>query len=151
MRTNKITVWMQSSLDGFTTGPDGEFDWLDIGDEAHNHFVTTLRDAGLFAYGRTAFEMMASYWPIADTLPDSTPNQVASSQIWKPMPKAVLSRTLTHADWNATVVADAAGVREAVTRFDVGSGTSGRPWERLGVSPGNRSAKWDSRRRGQRR
>jgi dihydrofolate reductase len=118
VRTNKIIVWMQSSLDGFTTGPDGEFDWPDIGDEAHNHFVTTLRDAGLFAYGRTAFEMMASYWPIADTLPDSTSNQVAYSQIWKPMPKGVLSRTLTHADWNATVVADAAGVRELADAAD---------------------------------
>jgi dihydrofolate reductase len=71
MPTNKIIVWMQSSLDGFTAGPNGEFDWPDIGEETHTHFVTTLRDAGQFVYGRTVFEMMASFWPIADTLPDS--------------------------------------------------------------------------------
>lgn len=109
---NKIIVWMQSSLDGFTAGPNGEFDWPEIGDEIHTHFVNTLRDAGLFVYGRTVFEMMASYWPIADTLPDSTPNQVAYSRIWKPMPKAVVSTTLIRADWNARVVADPARVRE---------------------------------------
>jgi dihydrofolate reductase len=110
--TRKIIVWMQSSLDGYTAGPNGEFDWPEIGDEIHTHFVTTLRDAGLFVYGRTVFEMMASYWPIADTLPDSTPNQVAYSQIWKPMPKAVLSRTLTEAGWNATIVNEPAEIRE---------------------------------------
>ena len=115
---NRIIVWMQSSVDGFTSGPNGEFDWPEIGDEIHTHFVTTLRDAGLFVYGHTVFDMMAGYWPIADTLPDSTPNQVAYSQIWKPMPKAVLSRTLTQADWNATVVADAARVRELADAAD---------------------------------
>jgi dihydrofolate reductase len=71
MPTNKIIVWMQSSLDGFTAGPNGEFAWPDIGEETHTHFVTTLRDAGQFVYGRTVFEMMATFWPIADTLPDS--------------------------------------------------------------------------------
>jgi dihydrofolate reductase len=73
MSTNKIIVWMQSSLDGFSSGPNGEFDWAQIGEEIHTHFVTTLRSAGMFVYGRTVFEMMASFWPIADTLPDSTP------------------------------------------------------------------------------
>jgi dihydrofolate reductase len=86
---------MQSSLDGFTTGPDGEFDWPDIGDEAHNHFVTTLRDAGLFAYGRTAFEMMASYWPIADTLPDSTSNP---GRLLPDLEADAEGRPLAHAD-----------------------------------------------------
>lgn len=115
---NKIIVWMQSSLDGFSAGPDGAFDWPVIGDELHTHFVTTLRDAGLFVYGRTVFTMMASYWPIADTLPDSTPNTVAYAQLWRPMPKVVVSRTLTSADWNATVVADPAGIRKLADEAD---------------------------------
>lgn len=118
MTRNKIIVWMQSSIDGFTAGPNGEFDWPQIGDEIHTHFVTTLRDAGLFVYGRNVFEMMAGYWPIADTLPGATPNQVAYTQIWKPMPKAVVSRTLTQADWNATVVGEPARVRELADAAD---------------------------------
>ena len=111
MTTNKIIVWMQSSLDGYSSGPDGEFDWPWIGDDLHTHFVTTLRSAGLFVYGRTVFEMMAGFWPIADTLPDTTPNQSAYARIWRPMPKAVLSRTLTDAEWNSTVVADPEHIR----------------------------------------
>lgn len=118
MTTNRIIVWMQSSLDGFTSGPNGEFDWPQVDGELHTHFVTTLRDAGLFVYGRTVFEMMASYWPIADTLPDSTPNQAAYARIWRPMPKAVVSRTLQSAEWNATVVSDPAGVRALADAAD---------------------------------
>lgn len=118
MTTNKIIVWMQSSLDGFTAGPEGEFDWPVVGDELHTHFVTTLRDAGLFVYGRAVFEMMASYWPIADTLPGATANQAAYARIWRPMPKAVVSRRLASADWNATVVAEPARVRELADEAD---------------------------------
>ena len=104
MDDNKVIVWMQASLDGRTNGPEGEFDWPVIGDELHSHFVTTLADAGMFCYGRRVFDMMASFWPIADELPDSTPNQAAYARIWRPMPKVVLSRTLESADWNTTVV-----------------------------------------------
>ncbi len=115
---NKIIVWMQSSLDGFTSGPNGEFDWPLIGDELHTHFVTTLREAGLFVYGRRVFEIMAGYWPIADTLPDSTPNQVAYAQIWRPMPKVVVSGTLRSAGWSATVIPDPTGLRELADAAD---------------------------------
>jgi dihydrofolate reductase len=109
---NKIVVWMQSSLDGRTQGPNGEFDWPIVGPVLHAHFVETLADAGLFLYGRRVFEMMAGYWPIADELPDSTPMQMAYAKIWKPMPKLVFSRSLEAADWNATVVRE---VDERVT------------------------------------
>ena len=110
---NKVIVWMQTSLDGRTSGPGGEFDWPVIGDELHTHFVTTLAGAGMFCYGRHVFEMMASFWPIADELPDSTPNQAAYARIWRPMPKVVLSRTLEGAEWNTTLVHDVDGFSEA--------------------------------------
>jgi dihydrofolate reductase len=99
----KVIVWMQVSLDGFTQGPNGEFDWPQVQGEVHQHFVDTLRDAGTFVYGRRVFEVMAAYWPTADTDPNSTQAQVDYSMIWKPMPKLVVSRTLAGADWNATV------------------------------------------------
>lgn len=102
--TNKIVVWMQMSLDGRTAGPDGEFDWPIVGGELHEHFVDTLRGAGAFLYGRRVYEMMASYWPIADQLPDSTPMQAEYAKIWRPMPKLVYSRSLDTTEWNTTVV-----------------------------------------------
>lgn len=103
---NKIIVWMQVSLDGRTQGPNGEFDWPDVGPELNAHFVDTLRDAGMFLYGRKVFDMMAGFWPIAEDLPDSTPLQRGYSKIWKPMPKLVFSRSLDTADWNSTVLGD---------------------------------------------
>lgn len=111
---NKIIVWMQSSMDGFATGPNDGFDWPQVGDELHSHFVATLRDAGLFVYGHNVFDMMSGYWPIADTLPGSTHNQAEFSRIWRPMPKVVVSRTLASADWNADVLPDVGGLRELV-------------------------------------
>jgi dihydrofolate reductase len=114
MTDNKVIVWMQASLDGRTSGPDGEFDWPVIGDELHTHFVTTLAGAGAFCYGRRVFEMMASYWPIADELPDSTENQAAYARIWRPMPKIVVSRTLGEAEWNSTIVGDVEQLPELV-------------------------------------
>jgi dihydrofolate reductase len=118
MTTNKIIVWMQSSVDGYSSGPNGAFDWPRVGVELHSHFVDALRGAGLFIYGRNVFEMMASYWPIADTLPDAAPSQVAFAQLWRPMPKAVLSRTLGSADWNATVVPRPAELRQLADAAD---------------------------------
>jgi dihydrofolate reductase len=117
-KANKIVVWMQSSLDGRTQGPHGEFDWPVVGPEAHTHFVETLRHAGLFGYGRKVFEMMAAYWPTAEDDPASTPMQAEYSRIWKPMPKLVFSRNLEGADWNTVVIhdIDPATVRERVSR-----------------------------------
>jgi dihydrofolate reductase len=104
MSENRIIVWMQTSLDGRTAGPEGEFDWPVIGPDLHRHFVETLGNAGLFLYGRKIFEMMASFWPIADELPDASEMQAAYARIWRPMPKLVVSRTLADVDWNGDVV-----------------------------------------------
>jgi dihydrofolate reductase len=101
---SKIVVWMQVSLDGKTQGPDGEFDWPVVKDELNGYFVDQLRSAGMFLYGRKVYEMMAYFWPSADQDPGSSPNQVAYSRIWKPMPKLVFSSALRDAQWNTTVL-----------------------------------------------
>jgi dihydrofolate reductase len=104
MRT--VSLWMQMSLDGYTSGPNGEFDWPIVEREVHRYFVDELRGMGAFLYGRKVYEGMAAYWPTADTDPSSSPMQVEYARLWKPMPKVVFSRTLDHADWNSRVVRD---------------------------------------------
>lgn len=116
--SNKIIVWMQMSLDGKANGPAGEFDWPMVGDELHTHFVNTLRRAGMFCYGGSVYQMMAGYWPIADQLPDSTPNQAAFAEIWRPMPKLVFSRSLDTHDWNSTVSSDFDAIRDFAAAAD---------------------------------
>ena len=101
---SKIVVWMQMSLDGKTRGPNGEFDWPIVKDELNSYFVDELRSAGMFLYGRKIYEMMAHFWPTADQDPDSSPNQIAYSKIWKPMPKLVFSKTLQDVQWSTIVL-----------------------------------------------
>jgi dihydrofolate reductase len=97
---------MQVSIDGYTSGPNGEFDWPIVDPELHQYFIDELRPMDAFLYGRKIFEMMAYYWPTADTDPASNKFQVEYARIWKPMPKVVFSTTLEEADWNTRLVSD---------------------------------------------
>jgi dihydrofolate reductase len=63
---------------------------------------------GGFLNGRVTYELMARFWPTADTNPSRTGPMVEFARIWRDMPKIVFSRTLERADWNATVVRDVA-------------------------------------------
>jgi dihydrofolate reductase len=102
----KVIVMMSVSLDGFIEGPNGELDWHMVDDELHSHFNDQLGAMGAFLNGRVMYELMAGFWPTADTDPSSTGPMVEFARIWRDMPKIVYSRTLEHADWNATVVRD---------------------------------------------
>jgi dihydrofolate reductase len=102
----RIVLAMSVSLDGYFAGPDGELDWHMISEELHWHFNEHLRTMSAFLDGRVTYEMMADFWPTADADPASTPPMVDFARIWRDMPKLVFSKTLQHADWNATIVRD---------------------------------------------
>jgi len=102
----KVIVMISVSLDGFIEGPNGELDWHMVDDELHSHFNEQLGAMGAFLNGRVMYELMAGFWPTADTDPSSTVPMVEFARIWRDMPKIVYSRTLEHADWNAIVVRD---------------------------------------------
>jgi dihydrofolate reductase len=105
-RVRKIIPMMSVSLDGFIEGPDRELDWHMVDDELHRHFNEQLSQMGAFLNGRVTYELMAEFWPTADTDPSSTGPMVEYARIWREMPKIVYSRTLERADWNTTVVRD---------------------------------------------
>jgi len=102
----KIILMMSVSLDGFIEGPDRELDWHLVDDELHGHFNEQLSAMGAFLDGRVTYELMAGFWPTADTDPSSTGPMVEFARIWRDMPKIVFSRTLERADWNTTIVRD---------------------------------------------
>ena len=98
-------VWMMSvSLDGFMEGPNREIEWHRVDDELHRHFNEELGAMGAFLDGRITYELMAGFWPTADSDPSSTAPMVEFARIWRDMPKYVYSRTLERAGWNTTVV-----------------------------------------------
>ena len=102
----KVILTMSVSLDGFIEGPNREIDWHMVDDELHSHFNEWLAAMGAFLSGRVTYELMAEFWPTADTDPSSTGPMVEFARIWRDMPKVVYSTTLEHADWNTTVVRD---------------------------------------------
>jgi dihydrofolate reductase len=102
----KIILMMSVSLDGFIEGPNRELDWHMVDDELHTHFNEQLEAMGAFLNGRVTYELMAGFWPTADTDPSSTRPMVEFARIWRDMPKIVFSRTLERADWNTTIVRD---------------------------------------------
>ena len=102
----KIILMMSVSLDGFIEGPNREIDWHMVDDELHRHVNEELGAMGAFLSGRVTHELMAGFWPTADTDPSSTPPMVEFARIWRDMPKIVFSKTLERADWNTTILRD---------------------------------------------
>jgi dihydrofolate reductase len=102
----KIILMMSVSVDGFIEGPNREIDWHMVDDELHRHFNEQAAAAGGFLSGRVTHQLMAGFWPTADTDPASTEPMVEFARIWRDKPKVVYSKTLDRTDWNTTVVRD---------------------------------------------
>ena len=92
----KLIVSQVVSLDGFTTGPDGEFvppPWSDM--VAAKWSGWALEAGDLFVYGRVNFEFQKAFWTAADD---------DFAKAYNPRARVVVSRTLTgDPGWNATV------------------------------------------------
>jgi len=125
----RVIVSMSVSLDGFMEAPGGDLSWHLVDDELHRHFNEQAKAMGAFLHGRVMYELMAQYWPTADSDPDAPEPVVEFAGIWRDMPKIVYSRTLQHADWNATIVrevdADAVRALKAEPGGDLGLGGAG--------------------------
>ena len=100
----RIVLMLSVSLDGFMEGPNRELDWQLVDDELHSHFNEVLEPMGAFLSGRVTYELMARFWPTADSDPSSTKPMVEFARIWRDKPKIVYSSTLERAGWNTTVV-----------------------------------------------
>jgi len=111
---------MSVSLDGYIEGPNRDISWHMVDDELHRYFNEQLSGMGAFLSGRVTYELMAAFWPTADTDPASTEPMVEFARIWRDMPKIVYSKTLRQADWNTTIVRDV--VPEEVAKLKAAPG-----------------------------
>ncbi len=100
----RLIYSMSVSLDGYVATPSGSLDWVQVDDELHASFNDEARDVSAFLYGRRMWELMAGYWPTADTDPEPVMRDFAA--IWKVTPKIVFSRTLERVDHGARLVRD---------------------------------------------
>ncbi len=138
----KVIYSMNVSLDGFVEGPNRELDWSTPDEELHRFWNDRTRESGAFLYGRRMYELMADFWPTADSSP-SAPDYIAEfARIWRDTPKIVFSTSLEKVDWNSRLVRD--NIAEEVTTLkaqpgkdmDVGGPTLASTLMRLGLIDG---------------
>jgi dihydrofolate reductase len=95
----KLSVFNNVSLDGYFVDRNGDMSWAHNPDAEFQAFVEgNAKGGGELLFGRTTYEMMASFWP--------TPQGIKSFPVVAERmnngPKVVFSRTLKEASWNNT-------------------------------------------------
>ncbi len=91
----KVTFAVNVTLDGYTDHTVGIVD-----NELHDFFTRQLDDVDMLLFGRVTFQMMESYWPHAESDPESTGSEKMFAQKFNALPKIVFSQTLQKTEWN---------------------------------------------------
>ena len=103
----KLKLQVQMTVDGFVGGPNGEMDWMILGEwdsdlEAYVFAFTDSADTILL--GRKMTEGFVSYWTdIVDNQPESPEFSFAKKMVDKP--KVVFTKTLEASPWANTILA----------------------------------------------
>jgi dihydrofolate reductase len=98
-----LSVFNNVTLDGFFSGPGGDFRWAHAGsdDPEYQAFVAAnAKGGGALVLGRVTYELMASWWP---TPAAAQMDPVVAGQM-NALPKLVFSRTLASAAWANTTL-----------------------------------------------
>jgi len=115
-----------TSLDGYVSDSDGNFDWCAPDEEVHNFVNDLERHVGTYLYGRRMYEVMVA-WETAHTFADQRLVTRDYAEIWQAADKIVYSKTLDMASSARTQIErdfDADAVREmkASARRDISVG-----------------------------
>ena len=100
----KLIYSLNVSLDGFVETPQHSLEWGIVDEELHQWFNDQSRNVSATLYGRRMYELMAAYWPTAQSDPQATGTEREFSKIWLAMPKIVFSTSLESVDWNSRLV-----------------------------------------------
>ena len=103
----KIISFMHISLDGFVAGPNGEMNWIKLGEEIFDHVDKRIGETDTALYGRVTYQMMENYWPTAADEPGASKHDIEHSKWYNTAHKIVLSKTMKDADLtNTTIISD---------------------------------------------
>lgn len=94
----QLNVFNFITLNGYYKGPENDISWHRHGSEEGEYSAQSLRADDILLFGRTTYEMMASWWPTpmaAEAFPDVAKGMNEAEKI-------VFSTTLKSADWNNT-------------------------------------------------
>jgi dihydrofolate reductase len=82
-----------TSLDGYISDEQGNFDWAAPNEEVHAFANDLERSIGTHLYGRRMYETMV-YWETAHTLPESDPVELDYAEVWQSADKIIYSTTM---------------------------------------------------------
>jgi dihydrofolate reductase len=110
----KLIVALQTSLDGFIEGPNGELDWAMAEDkETWKEMNETLNSVDAIILGRKMYPAYEQYWLALLANPTGTDNENAYAQRADKIPHIVLSKTLQKVTWHVTrIVRDVEEIRK---------------------------------------
>jgi dihydrofolate reductase len=114
----KLIYCLNVSLDGFIETVDHGLDWALVDDELHTWFNEQTRSLDASLYGRRLYEVMAAYWPTAESDPAATETEREFARIWNATPKIVFSTTLDSVGPGCRLVAGDVGDRLAELRSE---------------------------------
>ncbi len=99
----KLSTFTFISLDGYYKGQNEDISWHKHGPEEGEYSAESLKSENILLFGRTTYEMMASFWPTPMAY-DAFP--VVAEGMNKAQ-KIVFSRTLKKANWgNTRIICD---------------------------------------------
>jgi dihydrofolate reductase len=114
----RVIYSMNVSLDGYVEDRDRGLDWGHVDEELHSWFNDGAREAAVFVYGRRLYELMAAYWPTAESDPSTTAVERDFAHIWVAKPKVVFSTSLAAVDWNSRLARGDVGAELARLRAE---------------------------------
>src|SRR5579859_7542501 len=100
----KIISFMHISLDGFVAGPNGEMNWIKLGEELFDHVGKRIGETDTALYGRVTYQMMENYWPTAGDKPNATKHDIEHSKWYNNAHKIVLSKTMKGKELDKTTI-----------------------------------------------
>jgi len=89
----KLIYSVITSLDGYISDENGNFDWAAPDEEVHRFVNDLERPVGTYLYGRRMYEVMVA-WETPQTFADQRPVMLDFAEIWQSADKVVYSRTL---------------------------------------------------------
>jgi dihydrofolate reductase len=101
---------MQMTLDGFSTGPNEEMDYLpsfsdeNMWKDLHAEMWKTLELADTIILGRKTYQIWEKYWPAAGKNPQSSESDKRFSRFADETKKIVISNTLKSVDWKNSIL-----------------------------------------------
>lgn len=110
-----VVLWIGMSLDGFTSGPNEQLDWLvphATRPESEPIFRRLRERSDTVLVGRVNYEGYQAYWPRVKDDPKASPADVAISRWLDDTPKVVFSRTLREVTWKNSRLARASATDE---------------------------------------